>query len=357
MSPPLAVIGASWRTANTLTRARLASLATESEPITSLRHSGYVSGAACISTCSRTEWVVTTDQPDWAASLLKSALAARVPDLQPDHLHVRSGQAAVHYLLRVAVGLDSVAEGEAAVGRQLLKAFELARTTGRSDARLHRVWRHVERLLHVRKATVPSNRSLGVQALVRATLLEHKPRSVAILGRGDFGQSMERSLRGAERWEVSTWGRPSLDELLAQLGSLDALVVCTGASHAWLNLPERARPGLCIDAGSPPQVRHAPGWAVIGLDTLLARPELQLDEGEREKLDGLVSQSALALSAELDAPAPASVLAAIDAERTSFLNERLPVLLSGLPQKEAKRVRQAVGAFTHKLLLMTREAS
>ena len=58
---------------------------------------------------------------------------------------MRAGSAAVHYLLRVAVGLDSVAEGEGAVGRQVLKAFEHARSTGVSDGRLHRVWKHVER--------------------------------------------------------------------------------------------------------------------------------------------------------------------------------------------------------------------
>ena len=61
--------------------------------------------------------------------------------------------------------------------------------------------------------------------------------------------------------------------------------------------------------------------------------------------------------AELAAPAPANALAAIDAERSAFLNEQLPQLLVGLPAKQARRVRQAVGAFTHQLLKRTREAS
>jgi hypothetical protein len=114
---------------------------------------------------------------------------------------------------------------------------------------------------------------------------------------------------------------------------------------------------VVIDAGSPPQVRSAPGWTSIGLDTLLARPELHLSEAEREQLEQLVDEASVTLTAELAAPAPSSALAAIDAERAAFLNEQLPALLTGLSPREARRVRQAVGAFTHRLLLKTREAS
>lgn len=357
MIPPLAVVGASWRSASTLMRSQFATLAREPEPLASLRSAGYVSGAACIATCSRTEWIITGDQPEWAGNLLRSALAARLPGADPEHLQVRSGGAAMHYLLRVAVGLDSVAEGESAVGRQVLKAFELARTGGLSDRRLNRVWRHVERLIHHRRDTVPAARSLGVQSLVRESLKERGVKSVAVLGRGEFGLAMERSLRALNRWDVTTWARQSLDELLAKAGSIDAVVVCTGAAQAWLELPTRKKLGLVIDAGAPPQVRASPGWTHLGLDELLARPELHLSDTERERLEALVDEACTLLAGELQAPAPSSTLAAIDAERTTFLNEQLPALLTGLPPKEARRVRQAVGAFTHRLLLRTREAA
>ena len=178
MSPPLAVVGVSWRNANTAVRAQFAALAQQAEPIASLRQAGYVSGAACITTCSRTEWIITADQPEWAGSLLRGALASRLPELQPELVQVRAGAAAVHYLLRVAVGLDSVAEGEGAVGRQVLKAFELARSNGISDARLHRVWKHVERLIRQRRDHLPGAPSLGVQALVREVLRDEPVKAV-----------------------------------------------------------------------------------------------------------------------------------------------------------------------------------
>ena len=358
MSPPLAVVGVSWRAANTVVRSQFAAMAAELEPIASLRKAGYVSGAACITTCSRTEWIITSDQPEWAGSLLRGALASALPDVPPELVQVRAGSAAVHYLLRVAVGLDSVAEGEGAVGRQVLKAFEHARSTGVSDGRLHRVWKHVERLIHTRRDEVPSARSLGVQSLVREVLHEHPVKRVAIIGRGEFGQAMERSLKAVTEWEVTTWSRQTLDTLLAQHNQFDAVVVCTGAASPWLELPGlRKKHGLVIDAGAPPQVKAAPGWTMVGLDTLLSRPELHLTEADRDRLGELVGEASVALTAELAAPAPASALAAIDAERFTFLNEQLPQLLTGLPPKQARRVRQAVGAFTHQLLKRTREAS
>ena len=357
MSPPLAVVGVSWRGANTVVRSQFAALAADAEPIASLRKAGYVSGAACVTTCSRTEWIITADQPEWAGSLLRGALVSRLPDVAPELIQVRAGSAAVHYLLRVVVGLDSVAEGEGAVGRQVLKAFELARSTGVSDGRLHRVWRHVERLIHARKDEVPGARSLGVQSLVRQVLGEHPVKRVAIIGRGEFGQAMERSLKAVAGWEVTTWSRQQLETLYAELGSYDAVVACTAGAAPWLTIPSRKKQGLVVDAGSPSQVKSAPGWTVVGLDTLLARPELHLSEGERDRLGDLVNHASLALTAELAAPAPSSMLAALDAERFTFLNEQLPQLLAGLPPKQARRVRQAVGAFTHQLLKRTREAS
>lgn len=354
--PGLAVVGASWRSANTELRGRLAAIAAEAEPVASLKKSGYLSGAACVSTCSRTEWLITSSQPEWAATLLRGALVSRIEGLTPEQLQVRVGHGAAHYLLRVTAGLDSVAEGESAVGRQVLKAFERSRVAGYTDRNLNRVARAIERMLHVRRDSVPASNSRGVQSLVREVLLERSVKTVAVLGRGEFGQAMERALNGTRKWDVSTWSRQSLDELLSKMGSIDALVVATGAPHAWLNLPTRRSQGLCIDAGSPPQVKSAPGWSLVGLDELLARPELHLSDDDRARLEGLVDEAALSLARELYAPVPANSLAAIDAERNAFLNEALPALLEGLPAAQARRVRQAVGAFTHQLLKHAREA-
>ncbi len=354
---PVAVVGVSWRSAPTQVRAQLATLEDELDPVRELRASGYVTGAVRVATCSRTEWILTADNPDWAATLLRGALLSRVEGLEADQLHVRAGGASLHYVLRVAVGLDSVAEGEGAVGRQVLKSFERARAQGLTDRRMRLLWKHVERLIGARREKTPGAQSRGVQSLVRDVLKESPVSTVAILGRGDFGQAIERSLRAASRWSVSTWSRLTLDEFKEEAIDADAVVVCTGGSKAWLELPRRASPGLCIDTGSPPQVKPSLGWTIVGLDALLTRPDLELNDDERQRLEGLVMGATQELSRALAARSTSSTLAAIDAERTAFLNEQLPTLLAGLPKEQVKKVRQAVGAFTHAILKMTREVS
>jgi glutamyl-tRNA reductase len=237
----------------------------------------------------------------------------------------------------------------------VLQAFEKAREQGLTDPHLRKVWKHVERLIHGRREKGHGADTRGVQSLVREALREAGAKTVAVLGRGEFGQAMERSLRGAMSFQVSTFSRATVSELFDRMQHLDALVVCTGASHAWFNLPPRKSPGLCIDAGSPPQVKDGPGWTMVGLDDLLARPELQLSEVERERLEQLMLESANHLSSSLATKGNHDVLAAIDAERTAFLHERLPALLEGLPKSQIKKVRQAVGAFTHTILQRARE--
>lgn len=356
MTLPVAMVGAAWRAAGAELRARMAALAEAAEPVHSLREGGHLGGAACVVTCSRTEWVLTSDQPEWAASLLRSALLAQVPGLEPAAVQARCGVSAVHHLLGVAAGLDSVAEGEGAVGRQVLRAFEQARKRGWSDGRLNRVAREVERLVHARRGVLPGAPSRGVQGLVREVLLEAGARSVAVLGRGDFARAVSRSLRGAGLEDVSSVPRQALPGWLAHAPRFQAVVVCTAAPRAWLELPPHPAQGLCVDAGSPPQVRSAPGWVTCGLDQLLARPGVRLPESERHRLEALVETAGQSLVEGLRAPAPASLLAALDQERTEFLHHQLPSLLEGIPSERARQVQRAVRAFTHRLLQRTREA-
>lgn len=354
---PVAVVGASWRTAPTTTRSAVNAIGAGPEsPSEALRQAGYLDGSVCISTCSRTEWVLTAKDPAWAADLLKSALLTRLGPGYPGDLQVRTGEAALHHLFRVAVGLDAVAEGEAAVGRQVLKAFEKGRTAGTTDKQMKLVWKNLERLLKVRKVTSPGGQGRGVQSLALDALREQVPAggTVAVLGRGDIGLATERALMGAGLWKVTTWSRATLAELMELAPSLDGMVVCTGASAPWLELP-RSRCGVAVDVGSPAQVKSAPGWTVLGLDALLSRPNVRLDDDERERLEELVMNATHATAQAFTRPSPAATLAAIDSERSAFLNEQLPQLLEGLPEERVRRVRQAVGAFTHAILQRARE--
>ena len=111
MSLPLAIVGASFRDVPTGLRARLSQLDEgEGSPSAQLREGGHVQGIVRIVTCSRVEWVLSASTPEWAASMLMSALAVRCPEV-PLNLHCKHGVPAANYLFRVVLGLDSVAEG------------------------------------------------------------------------------------------------------------------------------------------------------------------------------------------------------------------------------------------------------
>src|SRR5262249_21688460 len=115
---PLAVLGMDFRDGPTAVRSALGGLDSgSSSPTAELLASGAAKGVALLETCSRCEWVISSAQPAWAAELLKSALLSRAGGAER-RMHVRVGSAAIHYLMRVAAGLESVAEGEPAVGRQ-----------------------------------------------------------------------------------------------------------------------------------------------------------------------------------------------------------------------------------------------
>lgn len=356
MSLPLVIVGASYREASTEVRAKLALL----DPSPQLYEGGHITGAVRLQTCSRTEWVVSAPRADWAGELLKSALWSGLGERVP--LHVKPGLAGAHYLMRVAAGLDAVAEGETAVGRQVLKAFERAHAQGRADKVLRLAWKHVESLVHARRSNA-SARSLtetqagaGVEQLALTTLRSKGLRAgdeVAVLGRGDMGRTMVRALSAAS-FVAHGYGRAALDAFTARATRAPAVVVATAGPHAWLTLPARRDMPVCVDVGSPGQVRGATGWELVGLDALLSGPTARLSDEALDALEAQVRQVTETLCVALAERLPKEALMAIDEERREFLHRTLPGVLAEVPALQAQQVKKTVAAFTHTLLRRTR---
>ena len=120
---------------------------------------------------------------------------------------VRHGAAAVGGLLRVAAGLDSVAQGEHAIGNQVLRSFERAHEAGTVCRNLHVAWRGVGELLNRARRILPQGRTGGVQALVVQRLVD-VPRDapIAVFGLGEIGRPCcaRWPMRDSPRSRVST---------------------------------------------------------------------------------------------------------------------------------------------------------
>lgn len=358
---PFAVVGASYRDVATEVRAKLAALERGADaPSHALVEAGYAEGVVFLETCSRVEWLISSTRPAWAAEILKSTLARRVPD---SRVHTKTGHAGAHYLLRVAMGLDSVAEGEPAVGRQLVLAFEKAHKDGAADRSLRLAWRGVQQLMGERRRRGVVRHGLGVQTLVIEELAAKgiaKSDDVLVFGQGEIGRAVSSALKDAGYTRALPHRRSTQLQFLAEAEKARAVVVCTGGPAPFVELPARAgstHGALVIDIGVPTQVKSAPGWTQVMLEDLLMQPRRMLDDETRAWLVDQVEHAADRLSKDLADPVPATALSAIDEARRIFLRETLPPLLEKLPNASAEEVRRACVAFAHNLMERVRDGN
>lgn len=352
MSLPIAIVGASFRDVPTKLRARLSQLDEgEAGPSAQLREGGHVQGVVRIVTCSRVEWVLSTATPEWAASMLMSALAVRCPEA-PLNLHSKHGMPAANYLFRVVLGLDSVAEGESAVGRQVLGGFASAHKRRATDAVLRQVWKQTETLIHQRREEGAAVPTAGIQSLVVAVLLEvAKPDApIVVWGLGEVGRATQRALARAGFTAVVGCKRGDGAELTRLASAGAHVVVCTGAVAPYLALPAITSSRLCIDIGCPAQVVSAPGWERLDLDALLSGQRQQLDDSQRARLTSLARRATDDLKAALADAARPSRLSTLEETRRKYFADTLPALLEDLPRLKAEKLRQSIARFAHQML-------
>lgn len=378
--PPLALVGCDFRVASTAWRGALALAPEERRELArALEQAAQVRGLVVLETCNRTEWIVETDEPAWAASLLQSWMrrlwAERGPDANggslPEPYRHLEGEAARH-AVRVAAGLESFVPGEREIAAQVNRALETARADGTATPLLNELGQAAARTVRrVEKdcAFRDSGRgvhSLAVERLGRlASCLRRRPR-VGVAGLGAIGRRTAELLEQAglpaarlfnrtipaER--ASTW--TPLAELPERARELDALIVATGARQPLLEAARLAAgrddaPLLVVDLGSPAQVR-APRQAdspviVEGLDdllvTTLARPS---DEEDRRAAERLVEEGLDELLLAWRKSPAGALLRRLQESRDELGAERLPALLdehlADLPEERRRRLERAL---------------
>ena len=352
---PLALVGMSYREAPSAVRAALAAIDAESGgPSQQLLAAGEISGVVRIESCARVEWLFAAPRPAWAAELFSAMLIGATEN--PDRLRprVRHGAAAAGGLLRVAAGLDSVAQGEHAIGNQVLRSFERAHEAGTVCRNLHVVWRGVGEMLGKARRILPQGRTGGVQQLVIDRITD-VPRDapIAVFGFGEIGRAMLRALADSGFTAVESFNRASMRAFEGAVSRAEVVVVASGAPHAWLTLP----PGdgrRVFDLGSPLQIVAAPGWQMTQLDELLDGHGAVLPDTEYAALDAECSAGTEKICQTLLAPPPSDTLAAMTAIRTEFMQNKLPGLLEGLPPQRARRLTSEVNAMLHEFISAAR---
>lgn len=196
------LLGVNHHTASTDLRGRLTFSEVEL-PGMLARLQGIAAETVVLSTCNRTEiYAVAGDDVSLA---LVAGFSEHTSVSEEDvlaHCYRMSGEEAVHHLMSVASGLDSVVLGEPQILGQVRDASEIARTAGASGPMLNALFRFaLETGKDVRSHTLITRGATSIAhaavELGRRDIGDLTGRSVLVLGAGETGRVTALNLRAA----------------------------------------------------------------------------------------------------------------------------------------------------------------
>ena len=351
----------------------------------------HVTEAVILSTCNRTEVYAYVEKFHGAYQDVReflSAITYQPPELFADHLYAHYDQETVRHLFRVASGLDSAVVGENEVLGQVRRAWETSQQEHAAGPVLAPLFRHaVETGKRARTETTISRNIASVSqaaiAMARQRLDSLEGISVLVLGAGEMGEGLVRSLHDAGVSSIAianrTWenavelaeragGTPvRLTELHATLDGVDLLVTSTGASALMVEANElsalmtrrEGRPLLIVDIAVPrdvdPLAGSIEGITLLDMNDLRAFADSGIRERQREvsAVEVIIEQEVERYSAYATAREVAPLIAALhgraDEIRDSEL-ERFASRLSDLSPKEREAVEALVQGVIGKML-------
>ena len=381
---PFVVTGISHRLAPLPVRERLH--LDDHEVVESLRalvgHSGLV-GAACLSTCNRTEFYLQTRSATEAERATSRFFHYLEGKAQLSGLVMsRTGPEALQHLFRVASGLDSVILGEAQVLSQFKRAHRLAREAGTLSGDLDLVMRRaIETAKLVRSTTGISRQAVGYGQVAieaaRRRLGDLTGRGVLMVGGGSIGGAAARLLVSAGCGPVLVARRGPRAQALAQAigarlvelselpqfaGQVDLVVCSTSSQQRVLGVADvaalRRAPGrlLILDLAVPrdvdPEAGALAGVELLDLDHLQEEvaANLQAREMHRPQAERVVSRAVDAVAEELSSreagPAIARLVDRAEVVRQGELRRamaRMPQL-GEAERQQLERLTQAIAA-------------
>ena len=297
----LVLVGANHRTASLEEREALLRRATYPR-VRALGSSPPWSDLVLLTTCNRIEAYMVTTAPEAAIDAVRKVL--NVPDSASTLYVLRAAEAAAH-LLRVAAGLDSLAQGEAQITAQVRKAIsQRPRTYRRSPYLAGILERSAREAPRIRSLAGLDGKDISAShaalRFIAASVPISRP-TIALLGTGKMARIAAGSLRERATILVANRDAARAREVAKGLGGqgygldhldrvLEAADVVLGATAARRPLVSRARvrrvlarrhgrPLWFIDLGFPrnidPSSRNLPGVTLVDIDALApwgARP-------------------------------------------------------------------------------------
>ncbi len=348
----------------------------------------HVSEAVVLSTCNRTEVYAFAETFHGAFQNLRDFLSESshlAPEQFNDSLYTYYEADAVSHLFSVACGLDSAVLGEHEIQGQVREAWEAARLEGTCGTTLNALFRHaVEVGKRARTETGISHHITSVSQAAVALATERLDglagRNLMVLGAGDMGEGMAGGLTRSGVAEVIVANRTTdraselaqrvggravgLDEMAAELTSVDVLLTSTGASSLMLEHGDVAevmarrqrRPLLIVDVAVPRDVDPAAGdlegVTLLDMDDLRAFADRGLRErqAELDRVRGIISHEVDRYLDYSSAREAAPLIAAFRTRAEVLRQEEMDRHSAGLSPAEREAVEAATRGLVGKLL-------
>ena len=316
-----------YKSANLIIREQLALTASEQQAIIDFsQNTPFIEDCAIVATCNRLEIYVTTSHFEQA----QHSLIALVADLKQvdvetvtSYFCVRTDEAAITHLMRVAAGLDSMVLGEAQILGQITTTYTNALTEGKLGANLSQLFQSaIHAGKRVRTETAIGRHSVSLSAiavqLAQFHLQNLAQKTVLVLGAGEMGTLtvqallkqgvqkiivVSRSQASANRlaavWLESTSSPTdvqayTVDHLPQILPQADLIITSTSATEPVLRTPLLAQvmaerleqPMFVVDLGLPRDVEATvadlPAVHLYNLDDLEQQAAKSVQERQKE---------------------------------------------------------------------------
>ena len=281
---PLLVVGFDFRTASSTLREKLVTTSEDREYIfQSIKRHDPSAGFLVLETCNRIEWIISTTMGQWISQVLSAWMLNRwqqsFPELEDFPVPYEFiGKDAVFHVLRVVVGLESLATGEAQIAGQFqnnLKRAQKEKTSSPVINRLSHVAGRIARSGY--KIGFRSNYRKGIHGLVTKYMHHHfgedmSDKTILVAGMGSIGRRTAALLAESCKCRVIRFNRTvreenegnwfPMEQLSKGINEADALVVATGGIVPVIGTeavePDKLSDTLLImDIGIPRQVRKA----------------------------------------------------------------------------------------------------
>ncbi len=163
-----------------------------------LKQSG-VPEALLLSTCNRTEIYASRTQPEVLLNCLAEEKSISMEEIRP-YIHTCRDEYAIRHLMRLALGLDSMAQGESQIFSQIKQAASIAKDTQMLGSELQPLLQYLFAMNKVVRTqskinTTPISISYIAIKLAKQIFAHLEEKKVLLIGAGDTVRLLLRYLR------------------------------------------------------------------------------------------------------------------------------------------------------------------